>query len=193
MNSTSGGDSIIILDGEEHIAYQFNQQDASLVGFEAELDIHPHPLHWLHFENTFSYVRGRFKDAIEGTKNLPMIPAARWTSEVRVDFPGAGKSLRGMYARAGLMNVFSQENAFTAYDTEFATSGYTLLNAGMGAEVHSKKRQLFSIHITGNNLGDVAYIDHLSRLKYAGINEVTGRLGVFNPGRNFSVKVNVPF
>jgi len=42
------------------------------------------------------------------------------------------------------------------------------------------------------NLGDVAYQSHLSRLKYTEENPVTGRMGVFNVGRNFSVKVNVP-
>jgi iron complex outermembrane receptor protein len=39
----------------------------------------------------------------------------------------------------------------------------------------------------------VAYQNHLSRLKYAAINEATGRVGVFNMGRNFSFKVNILF
>jgi len=42
------------------------------------------------------------------------------------------------------------------------------------------------------NLGDVAYQNHLSRLKYTDMNNVTGRMGVFNIGRNFGIKVNVP-
>ena len=29
-------------------AFKFNQRKASLAGFEAKLDIHPHPLDWLH-------------------------------------------------------------------------------------------------------------------------------------------------
>jgi iron complex outermembrane receptor protein len=39
---------------------------------------------------------------------------------------------------------------------------------------------------------DEAYQNHLSRLKYAAVNNATGRAGVYNMGRNFSVKVNVP-
>jgi iron complex outermembrane receptor protein len=39
----------------------------------------------------------------------------------------------------------------------------------------------------------VAYQNHLSRLKYTADNLVTGRPGVFGVGRNFSVKLNVPF
>jgi iron complex outermembrane receptor protein len=43
------------------------------------------------------------------------------------------------------------------------------------------------------NLGDVAYQNHLSRLKYAAENLATGRVGVYNMGRNFSIKLNIPF
>jgi iron complex outermembrane receptor protein len=193
LNSTVGGDSIVLLDGEELIAYRFDQQHAALAGFEAEIDLHPHPLDWLHFENSFSYVRGRFNEAVDGTRNLPMIPAARWSSELRANLNDAGKSIKNVYIRAGVITTLKQDKPFTAYDTEFATSGYSLLNAGIGFEFHSKKRQLFSLHIAGNNLTDVAYIDHLSRLKYAAINEVTGRQGVFNAGRNVSVKLNLVF
>lgn len=42
------------------------------------------------------------------------------------------------------------------------------------------------------NLADIAYQDFLSRLRYADVNNVTGREGVFNMGRNFSFKVNIP-
>ena len=42
------------------------------------------------------------------------------------------------------------------------------------------------------NITDVAYQNHLSRLKYTEENVATGRAGVFNMGRNFSIKLNVP-
>jgi iron complex outermembrane receptor protein len=51
---------------------------------------------------------------------------------------------------------------------------------------------LLSIFLAANNIGDVAYQSHLSRLKYAPENLVTGRNGVYNMGRNISIKVNVP-
>jgi iron complex outermembrane receptor protein len=51
---------------------------------------------------------------------------------------------------------------------------------------------LFSLNLVGSNLGDVAYQNHLSRLKYAAENLVTGRTGVFNMGRNYSIKLNIP-
>jgi len=193
LQAQGGTDSIVLVDGEEHIAYQFDQKNANLYGFEAEIDLHPHPFDWLHFENTFSYVKGNFQTAIEGSRNLPMIPAARWTSELRADLARKDKTIRGLYLRVGITMTLPQDEAFTAYDTEFATSGYTLLNAGIGFDVHSKKKQLFSLHVAGNNLSDVAYIDHLSRLKYAAMNEATQRRGVYNVGRNISMKLTIPF
>ena len=47
-------------------------------------------------------------------------------------------------------------------------------------------------HVTGTNLTDKAYQSHLSRLKYADYNPVTGRQGVFNMGRNVIFKITLP-
>jgi iron complex outermembrane receptor protein len=44
----------------------------------------------------------------------------------------------------------------------------------------------------GQNIADVAYQNHLNRLKYGPVNETSGRMGVFNMGRNYSLKINVP-
>ena len=92
-----------------------------------------------------------------------------------------------------LDNTFSQKNIFSTYNTETATAGYTLLNTALGADfVSNKGVTLFSLNLVGSNLGDVAYQNHLSRLKYASENMANGRMGVFNMGRNFSVKVTIP-
>jgi iron complex outermembrane receptor protein len=46
----------------------------------------------------------------------------------------------------------------------------------------------------GNNLFDVAYQDHLSRLKYFEPypGSPVGHPGIYNMGRNFSIKIDVP-
>jgi iron complex outermembrane receptor protein len=44
-------------------------------------------------------------------------------------------------------------------------------------------------YISADNLANVAYQSHLSRLKYAPENLFTGRTGVYNMGRNISLKV----
>jgi iron complex outermembrane receptor protein len=194
--SVYGGDSLINVGGDDITAFQFTQNNASLSGIELSFDIHPHPLDWLHFENNFSFVRGRFDRKIDGDKtgsdNLPLIPAPRWNSELRADFKKAGKALKNFYASFEVSTTFRQDNYFTGYNTETATNGYTLLNAGIGGDLLSKKKTLFSLYIGVINIADVAYQNHLSRLKYAAENMVTGRTGVFNTGRNFSVKLNIP-
>ena len=157
------------------------------------IDIHPHPLDWLHFQNTFSYVRATSGFKTDSTENLPNIPAARWLSEVQANFKDAGKVIKNLYLKVGIDATFDQDNVFSAYQTETPTPGYTLLNAGFGGNVvNSKKQTLFGLYFSANNITDVAYQNHLSRLKYAPENLVTGRNGVFNIGRNFSMKLNVP-
>lgn len=194
LNSVFGGDSIVVDDnGEELQSFQFDQSNARLYGFEISLDLHPHPLDWLHFENKLSFVRGKFNNNIFESDNLPQIPAPRWLSELRADFKKAGKNFRNFYIMMEADNNLKQENAFYAYNTETATPGYTLLNVGVGTDLANKNKTVFSIHLSVNNITDKAYQNHLSRLKYTAMNAMTGRRGVFNMGRNFSIKLNVPF
>ncbi|MBI1781831.1 MAG: TonB-dependent receptor [Sphingobacteriales bacterium] len=188
LASVNGGDSLV----GNATAFKFEQRKANLAGIELNLDIHPHPLDWLHFENTFSYVSGRFSEAVDGTKNMPLIPPARLISQLRGDFLKKGKLIRNFSISGELDNTFKQNRPFTAFNTETATKGYTLVNAGINAELMNKSKTICSISFNVMNLTDVAYQNHLSRLKYTAENLVTGRTGVFNMGRNFSVKVNIP-
>ena len=73
------------------------------------------------------------------------------------------------------------------------TPAYSLLNAGAGGDIYNKGKVVANIYFSANNITDKAYQNHLSRLKYTAENNVTGRNGVFNMGRNFSLKINVPF
>ncbi|RFS22808.1 TonB-dependent receptor [Chitinophaga silvatica] len=193
--NSEGTDSIPSFDNAEGFAaFKFQQNNAHLYGGEIMLDIHPHPIDWLHFENTFSYVRATAINATDSTKNLPNIPAGRWLSELKGKFKKVGKSpFQNLYVGVQMDLNMAQNNIFYAYQTETSTKGYTLLNAGLGTDIVNKKsKTLFSLHFAVNNITDVAYQNHLSRLKYAPINEATGRMGVFNMGRNFSMKLAIP-
>ena len=193
LQSLNGNDSVVQSNGQSYLAFKFDQQKVNMAGFEFSLDVHPHPLDWLHFENTFSYVRGLFTSAIEGTKNLSFVPAPQLITQIKADRKKIGKVFKNGYALLEIQNTFSQNNIFTAYHTETITPGYCLVNAGFGAEILSKKNiQLLGIYFSANNITDVAYQNHLSRLKYTAENLATGRMGVFNMGRNFSLKINVP-
>lgn len=192
LTAAAGGDSLVNVDGTDVTAFKFRQSGASLAGFEMNIDLHPHPLDWLHFENSFSLVMGQFGQLIDGSNRLPFIPSPRLQSELRADFKKAGKGLGNLYFKAELDNVSRQNRIFTGYNTETVTDGYTLFNIGAGTDVLHKGKTLFSLHIGLNNITDVAYQNHLSRLKYTDANNATGRTGVFNMGRNFSLKLNVP-
>jgi len=188
ISSVNGGDSI----QSGYSTYKFNSGNALLFGGEAYLDIHPHPLDWLHFENTFSYVYSELQNQSDSTRYLPFTPAPKWTSDIRVDLGHTGKLFKKTYFSFGVEHDFKQANIFSAYNTETVTDAYTLLNAGIGTDIVWNKRTLCSIYISGTNLADVAYQSHLSRLKYEAENYATGRVGVYNMGRNISFKLIVP-
>lgn len=170
--------------------FQFVQGNARLMGGEASLDFHP--IEQLHFENAFSYVHAVQQGQPASSRYLPFTPAPRWTSDLRYDIIRDGRTFNQLFARVGLECNLRQNHYYAANGTETATPSYTLLNAEVGTEVMRHGRKLFSVFLTGHNLTDRAYQSHLSRLKYAGHVEATGRDGYFNMGRNFSIKVLVP-
>ncbi|MBN9299094.1 MAG: TonB-dependent receptor [Filimonas sp.] len=190
--NSAGTDSIINDGGNALTVYKFDQRNATLYGGELSIDIHPHPLDWLHFQNTIAYTQAQFSAAVDGTKNLPLIPAARLLSELKGQFLTKGKTIRNLSVHFESDYNFKQNRAFTGFDTETPTDSYWLINAGVSTDVVSKGKKLFSLSFMANNITDVAYQNHLSRLKYLDVNNVTGRMGVFNMGRNFTIKVNVP-
>ncbi|MBS1752934.1 MAG: TonB-dependent receptor [Bacteroidetes bacterium] len=177
---------------EGNHTFKYTQGNAYLYGGEITLDIHPHPLDWLHFENSFSYVQSVQVNQPDSMKYLPFTPAPKLHSEIRVNSKKFGKFLANSYVKIGVDNYFKQNHFYMAFGTETATPGYTLLNAGIGTDIVSKERTLFSIYISANNLINVAYQNHLSRLKYLDENNATGRIGVFNIGRNISFKLIIP-
>ena len=67
-----------------------------------------------------------------------------------------------------------------------------LLNISAGTDLTWKGKKIAELYITADNLLNRAYQSHLSRLKYADMNSVTSRQGVFNMGRNIKFKVVVP-
>jgi iron complex outermembrane recepter protein len=192
LRSFTNGDSISD-PADPAATFKYVQGDARLYGFEVAIDIHPHPLDWLHFENSFSLVRGIQLNQPDSTRNLPFIPAPRLQSELRFNFQPKSNLVRNWFARLEVEHYFTQNRFYAAYGTETETPGYTLVNLGAGIDVpNGRTATLLSVYLTASNLFDVGYQSHLSRLKYAAVNEATGRQGVFNMGRNISLKVIVP-
>lgn len=164
-------------------AYRFVQGHARLWGLEALLDLHP--LRHLHFENAFSLVKTHLLHQPAGARTLPLTPAPRLRSEVRYDFihnrAPRRTGIGNLWASLSIDANWRQSDCFTAGDTEWPTAGYALLGAGLGADLMHKGQKRCSLVVSGDNLTDKHYFNHLSRLKYAGE-------GVPNPGRNVSLK-----
>ena len=176
---------------EGYRTYEYTQGDARLLGFEAGIDIHP--IHSLHFENTFSLVDAQQLHADEDAKYLPMTPAPRWTSELKYELTHHGhKTLNNAYVALGLEHNLAQNHYYKVDDTETRTPAYTLLSLSVGTDLNIHKKKVAELYVTAENLLNTAYQNHLSRLKYCDVNNATGRQGVFNMGRNIVFKVVVP-
>ncbi|SDB93102.1 TonB-dependent receptor [Williamwhitmania taraxaci] len=188
LTTSSGADSL----HDGNTAFKFVSGDANLTGGEVTVDIHPHPLDWIHFQNSFSYVEGTLRNQPDSMHHLPFIPAPRFQSEVRFNGEKIGRLLHNAYVSFGVEILLAQDKFYAAYGTESRTPGYTLLNMGIGSDIRLGKRTICSVYITANNLADVAYQNHLSRLKYADTNNATGRTGVYNMGRNVDFKLVFP-
>lgn len=189
ISGVFGGDSIPD-PADPAPAFQFTQGNATLIGGEIYMDIHPHPFDWLHIENSFGYVYAIQQNQTDSTKYLPFIPAPKYRGELKAQFAAVGKKLSNLYGKIGIDIFLAQNNYFKAYNTETATPAYLLLNAGFGVQVKAFKRKDFlCIYGSIENIADIAYQSHLSRLKYAPINPATGKVGVFNMGRNISLKL----
>ena len=201
LNSKFGGDSIYIETGNAYPVFKFIQTKAQLVGGEARVDIHPHPLDWLHFSNAVSFVYatnlgGNGAIINDSNKYLPFIPPLHTNSELSAEFLKSVGAFEHIFIKVGLQYYASQNRAFVFNNTETKTPGYVLLDAGIGAEVKNKKdRTLFTIGIYVSNLTNTAYQSNMSRLKYFDSYPLngTGRSGIYNMGRNWSFKVNIPF
>lgn len=190
---------------EGFLTYAYTQGDARLLGVEAGFDFHP--IHSVHFSNTFSYVDAQQMHASQDTKYLPFTPAPKWSSELKWELSHHSHStvahhhdrhpfhrslLNNFYVAAGLDCYLKQTHVYSADDTETATPAYALLSLSSGADLQINGKKVAELYITADNLLNRAYQNHLSRLKYADENNVTGRRGVYNMGRNITFKIVVP-
>ncbi|MDN5285259.1 MAG: TonB-dependent receptor [Mucilaginibacter sp.] len=178
--------------------FTYVQSKARIYGGEVNVDLHPLP--WLHFENSLSLTYGENKGnggpVADSLKYLPFIPPLHTHSELRANFNGGFKSVKGLYAFVGFDHYSAQNRFFAAYGTETATPGYNLLSAGLGGNIVNKAGQpVIKLFIEGTNLANVNYQSNMSRLKYFDNKDVPDgvRPGIFNMGRNISFKVVVPF
>lgn len=184
--TASGGDSMKL----DMPVFVFKGQAAVLQGFEMQYDYHPHPLDWLHIGQSLSYVSGHFKEVQDiSMYHLPMIPPMRLNSSVQAEFKTVGHTIHNLEVGLNYLYVWGQESIYSAYGTETRTAAYALLNATISARIQTKFVERMDVVLSGDNLLNVAYQDHLSRLKYASVNVSNGYTGVWNMGRSVGLKL----
>ncbi len=170
--------------------YQYVQGEARLMGGEAMVDFHP--VERLHLANTFSYVNSIQLHQPRESKYLPLTPAPRWTADLRYDLIRDGKTVDNLYMALQMECELRQNHYYAAHETETATPSYTLFSLLAGTDLRLGGKKVASIYVACTNLFDRIYQSHLSRLKYLDVNPDNGRRGIFNQGRNFSVRLVVP-
>jgi iron complex outermembrane receptor protein len=114
---------------------------------------------------------------------------------LRAEFDKGIKHFSSIYVFLAMEYYAKQNRVYLADNTETPTQGYTLFDAGMGGDITKKNgKTICSLHFAVSNIFDVAYQSHLSRLKYFEPypNNTTGRSGIYDMGRNISIKIIIP-
>ena len=152
--------------------YDYLQNNAYLYGGEAGIHFHPHPIDWLHITSSFESVTGKKANG----DYLPLIPANKWNSTLRIDFKPT-KFFKEGFASANVEHTLNQNNA-SLFETK--SNDYTLINFGIGGKIQLGKSS-FNVNLNANNILNKTYIAHLSRLKNDGIPNI---------GRNIILGIN---
>ena len=147
-------------------------------GFEMNLHYHPHQLHNLHFEQSYSFLQTNNKDDEYG---LALVPANSIKTKILFDFNEYDKLVKYKFDYLSLYHIykFSQEN-FAEY--EELTNSYNVINLQLGLKLNDKLKSTLGIY----NLLNTEYSPHTSRIR-----GVAG--GVPNPGRSFNINLKYEF
>ncbi len=158
---------------KEYLGFQiFNylQQNATIQGVELTSDIHPKKIKCLNWITSYSYIYG----TLDNGNYLPFIPAPKLNSDIKLSFRNS-KKVSEFSIKPGMTYVFLQDRPG---DFETSTPAYYLVNCAASLTVKNKKN-LLQFGLSGNNLLNATYYDHLSRFKYYGIHNI-GRNVSFN-------------
>ena len=159
--------------------YNYKQyNNVEIKGFEMNLHYHPHQLHNLHIEQSYTFLQTKNKDDQYG---LALVPANSIKTKILFDLNDYEKLVKYKFDYISLYHLykFSQED-FAEY--EELTESYNLINFQLGLKLSDKL--LCTVGI--NNLLNKEYSPHTSRIR-----GVAG--GVPNPGRSFNINLKYEF
>ena len=185
------GQPVVIVAG--NATYKYQQSQARLYGAELTLNLHPRGLSWMAFNNSAAYTEGLNTSQDE---YLPFIPPLHVRSGLRGMMPHPMGRWSKLYARVELDMYRRQDHFYEVDQTETATPGYSLVNLGAGGMLSGKKGQpICEVFLQVDNVFNTAYQANMNRLKYFEYYTASpnGRSGIYNIGRNLSMKVIIPF
>jgi iron complex outermembrane recepter protein len=193
--TSTGADSVIVPGTQ---TFKFQQGNALLYGGELVMNFQITKA--LQLNNTASAVYALNKGVdiklqSDSNKYLPFIPPFHGISELRYNIENKSAHIVNGFVKVQLVYYAAQNRVYLTDNTETPTPGYTLFNAGFGAGItNNKGKTVVNISVMGNNLFDVAYQNHLSRLKYFEqySSSPNGHLGIYNMGRNIEFKLDFP-
>jgi iron complex outermembrane receptor protein len=144
-------------EGEEHeeegqAVFAFNQQDAELYGFEADIDWHLND--HLRLSAFTDLTRAKLNRNDDGSRNLPRIPAMRVGAELHWEQDN-------WHAELGAIH-YAQQDRIAEFETQ--TDGYTIVSAAFNYYVSLADTDL-TLYIKGNNLTNRLAKVHSSFLK----------------------------
>lgn len=135
--------------------YHYQQSNATLRGGEADVEWNPNGTP-IELQASYSMIDARKEDG----SYLPFIPANKNSWELRWHLADGHEFSQSLIGIGGTY-VWAQDHP-AAFET--STPAYFLLNARVATQWHK-----FKLSLTGNNLLNRHYYDHLSRFKYYGI------------------------
>lgn len=190
-----------IVDPQGNKTYQYQQSKAQLYGMEAFVSVHPDAIKALSWSSAVSMVYGfnrkeTFKNkGVEG-EYLPLIPPAKISSTLRWQITVSKNSfLRSITPQYDVEWNAAQNRYLGLNETENRTSGYMLHNLGIFTDWKVANGKTFSLVVMAQNLFDKAFQSNMSRLKYLEYysSSTNGHTGIYNMGRNITVKLIYPF
>ena len=157
--------------------YNYMQYDkVEINGVEMNLHYHPHQLHNLHFEQSYSFLQARNKNSKYG---LALVPANSIKNKILFKFNDYDRLLKFDYFSIYHIYKFKQDS-YAEY--EELTDSYNVINLQLGVKFSSQ----FHCSLGLNNVFNETYTPHISRVR-----GVAG--GVPNPGRFFNINLKYEF
>ena len=157
--------------------YNYMQYDkVEINGVEMNLHYHPHQLHNLHFEQSYSFLQARNKNSKYG---LALVPANSVKTKILFKFNDYDRLLK-LYD-ISIYHIYKfKQDSYAEY--EELTDSYNVINLQLGIKLNSQ----FHCSLGVNNILNETYSPHISRVR-----GIAG--GVPNPGKSFNINLKYEF